>query len=339
MSVLFAATHPDRTQRLVLYAAPRYRTSTRRQPGRQRWSRVPAPARCGRALGRGRTLGAVAPSADSERDRIGRGDPPALGRQPADGAARCSAWHRDRRRDVLPSVRVPTLVLHRTSEFKPVEHGALPRPSRFPARGWSNFPGQTTFPYGDAEVVDEIEEFLTGARHAPTTRSGPHDGAVHGHRRLDGTAAALGDARWRELLERHDDHARGARALPGPRGQDDRRRLPRDLRRTGARIRCARAIAIGCGHSGIEVRAGLHTGECELVGDDIGGMAVNIGARVGALAVPSEVLVSSTVKDLVVGSGSRSSDRGAQRAQGRPRRMAPLRRGQSGDAGQQQARA
>jgi class 3 adenylate cyclase len=83
-------------------------------------------------------------------------------------------------------------------------------------------------------------------------------------------------------------------------------------------IRCARAIADQVGTLGFEVRAGLHTGECELIGDDIGGMAVNIGARIGALAGASEVLVSSTVKDLVVGSGISFSDRGARELKGVP---------------------
>ena len=83
-------------------------------------------------------------------------------------------------------------------------------------------------------------------------------------------------------------------------------------------IRCARAIADQVGSLDIEVRAGLHTGECELIGDDIGGMAVNIGARIGALAGANEVLVSSTVKDLVVGSGISFSDRGAHELKGVP---------------------
>ncbi len=91
-------------------------------------------------------------------------------------------------------------------------------------------------------------------------------------------------------------------------------------------IRCAMAIRDAVQALGIEVRAGLHTGECEVRGDDIGGIAVHIGARVSALAGPNDVLVSSTLRDLVIGSGLEFDDRGAHRAQGRARRMAPVRR-------------
>ncbi len=91
-------------------------------------------------------------------------------------------------------------------------------------------------------------------------------------------------------------------------------------------IRCAMAIRDAVQALGIEVRAGLHTGECEVRGDDIGGIAVHIGARVSALAGPNDVLVSSTLRDLVIGSGLEFDDRGAHAAQGRARRMAPLRR-------------
>ena len=90
-------------------------------------------------------------------------------------------------------------------------------------------------------------------------------------------------------------------------------------------IRCAAAVRGRGGALGIEVRAGIHTGEVELIGDDVGGMAVNIGARIGALADPGEVLVSSTVRELVVGSGIEFDDRGAAHAEGRARRVAPLR--------------
>ena len=129
----------------------------------------------------------------------------------------------------------------------------------------------------------------------------------------------LGDARWRELVARHDELVR----------TELERHRGREVKTMGdgflatfdgpARgIRCARAIADNVRALDISVRAGLHTGECELVGDDIGGMAVNIGARIGALAGADEVLVSSTVKDLVVGSGISFADRGTQELKGVP---------------------
>ena len=182
-------------------------------------------------------------------------------------------------------------------------------------------PGADHIPfYGDADgYAEEIEEFLTGARHAP-----PPDRILTTVMFTDivgstERAAAAGDARWRELVARHDDLVR----------TELERHRGREVKTLGdgflatfdgpARgIRCARAIADNVRALDINVRAGLHTGECELVGDDIGGMAVNIGARISALAGADEVLVSSTVKDLVVGSGISFADRGTQELKGVP---------------------
>jgi class 3 adenylate cyclase len=132
-------------------------------------------------------------------------------------------------------------------------------------------------------------------------------------------AGELGDRRWRDELERHDELVR--RQLERFRG--------REVKTTGdgflatfdgpARgIRCALAINEAVRQLGIDIRAGLHTGECELRGDDVAGMAVHIGARVGAMAEAGEVLVSSTVRDLVVGSGIEFADRGATELKGVP---------------------
>ncbi|WP_456631964.1 adenylate/guanylate cyclase domain-containing protein [Bradyrhizobium sp. URHC0002] len=132
-------------------------------------------------------------------------------------------------------------------------------------------------------------------------------------------AAEIGDQRWRDLLDNH--HATIRRNLARFRGHE--------VKTTGdgflatfdgpARgVRCACAVAEEIKPLGIEVRAGLHTGECEMIGDDVGGIAVHIGARVAALASGGQVLVSSTVKDLVAGSGLRFNDRGAQSLKGIP---------------------
>jgi class 3 adenylate cyclase len=134
-----------------------------------------------------------------------------------------------------------------------------------------------------------------------------------------GLAAALGDARWRELMARHNELVRAE--LERHRG--------REIKTMGdgflatfdgpARgIRCARAIAEAVLPLQIQIRAGLNTGECELVGDDIAGLAVNVGARIGALAAAGEVLVASTVKAVVLGSGITFSDRGIHRLRGVP---------------------
>jgi len=169
------------------------------------------------------------------------------------------------------------------------------------------------------KISDAIEEFLTGA---PARVEADRMLATVLFTDIVGStekAASLGDKRWRNLLDDH--HATIRRMLARFRG--------REVKTTGdgflatfdgpARgVRCACAIADEIKSLGIEVRAGLHTGECEMIGDDVGGIAVHIGARVAALAGRSEVLVSSTVKDLVAGSGLRFNDRGTQSLKGIP---------------------
>jgi class 3 adenylate cyclase len=174
------------------------------------------------------------------------------------------------------------------------------------------------FEDGDA-VVDEIEEFLTGDRHR---REPDRVLATVLFTDIVGStkrAAELGDRRWRELLHEHDSLVR--RELERFRG--------RFVKSTGdgvlatfdgpARgIRCAGRVVECVRELGLELRAGLHTGESEVIGDDVGGLAVHIGARVSQAAGPGEVLVSSTVKDLVVGSGLEFDDRGTRELRGVP---------------------
>ncbi|KAA0273610.1 MAG: adenylate/guanylate cyclase domain-containing protein, partial [Acidobacteria bacterium] len=172
---------------------------------------------------------------------------------------------------------------------------------------------------GGDDLIDEVEEFLVGSR------------GTHGVERSlatvlftdivgsTETAARLGDRRWRDLLERHDATVRQALAVH--RGDE--------VKTTGdgflatfdgpARaIRCAIAIRDSLVTSGLAVRSGIHSGEVETIGGDVGGMAVNIGARVGALAGEGEILVSSTVRELVVGSGIGFEPRGAHELKGAP---------------------
>jgi class 3 adenylate cyclase len=179
---------------------------------------------------------------------------------------------------------------------------------------------ENLFSTGDVDAfVGEIEEFLTGTRHEREPdrmlATVMFTDIVDSTRR----AAELGDSGWRDLLQRHDGLVR--RALERHRG--------REVKRTGdgflatfdgpARgIHCAASIAEGVRSLGIDVRAGLHTGECEVMNGDVGGLAVHIGARVMACAEAGEVLVSSTVKDLVVGSGIDFQDRGSRELKGVP---------------------
>jgi len=174
---------------------------------------------------------------------------------------------------------------------------------------------------GRDEWLGEVQEFLTGVRAVPEPErilaTVLFTDIVDSTR----TAAEVGDHRWRDLLEAHQRAVRGA--LERFRG--------REVKSTGdgflatfdgpARaIRSAEAIVEACEPLGIRIRAGLHTGECEVMGDDIGGIAVHTAARVSALAGPGEVLVSRTVKDLVAGSGLEFADRGAHELKGIPDR-------------------
>lgn len=224
-------------------------------------------------------------------------------------------------RGILPAIRVPTLVVHRTGDrLIPVRHGRY-LGERIPGARYLELPGDDHLPWvGDAEtVLGEIEEFLTGARHAPepdrvlaTVLFTDIVGSTE-------RAAALGDRRWGEVLGRYYGIAR--RALAQFRGREVKT-LGDGFLATfdgpARAIRCAAAVVEAARGIGIEVRAGLHTGECEAIGEDLGGIAVHIGARVAEAAGPGEVLVSSTVKDLVVGSGFRFADRGVPALKGVP---------------------
>jgi alpha/beta hydrolase fold/Adenylate and Guanylate cyclase catalytic domain len=311
MCMLFAATYPERTAGLVLYGTYATNTKTPDNP----WGSFPAdPVELERVIEErlrdwGKPVDALgwSPGLAAERDYLEwSATSDRLGASP--GAARALARMNGAIdvRHVLPAINVPTLVLHRTGDRNcSVELG------RYLARHiagaqYMEFPGDDHSLYiGDSDaIMDEIEEFVTGARPAAepdrtlaTVLFTDIVGSIE-------HAARVGDRQWRTLLDSHHHLVR--RALSRFRG--------REIHTTGdgflatfdgpARaIRCAAAIREGVQRLGIDLRAGLHTGEIELMGADIGGLAVHIGARVAAEAGPGEVLVSSTVKDLVAGSG------------------------------------
>ena len=224
-------------------------------------------------------------------------------------------------RHVLPAIRVPTLILHSVNErFLDVE-GSRYMAAQIPGAKLVELPGADHAPWlEDADmIVSEIEEFLTGAR--PVSEPDRVLATVLFTDIVGATekAAGLGDRRWHDLLDSH--HACVRRELARFRGREI------DTAGDGflatfdgpARaVRCACAISDAVRPLGVEIRAGLHTGECEVMGEKVGGIAVHIGARVAAHARANEVLVSNTVKDLVAGSGLSFRDRGIQPLKGVP---------------------
>ncbi len=321
MSILFSATYPERTEALVLYGT--YARGTG-DPGHPWGPSSAAWAKVRQGLepwGEGRTLQILAPSiAGGELQRRLRGlyeraaASPAMARALIDAVAQMDVTH------VLPMIRVRTLVIHRSEDFIPVEGGRYIAEEIKGAR-YVELPGPDHLPWvGDAEaILDEVEEFLTGARHGPepdrmlaTVLFTDVVGSTE-------RAAALGDRRWRELLDAHHALVRGE--LERFRGREINTAGDSFLATFDGptrAIRCAEAIAEEVRTLGIEIRAGLHTGECELSGEQVRGLALHVGARIAAQAGPGEILISSTVRDLVVGSGIEFADRGIHALKGVP---------------------
>jgi class 3 adenylate cyclase len=224
-------------------------------------------------------------------------------------------------RQILPAIQAPTLVLHRRDNvLVAVENGRY-LADHIPAARFTEIPGSDYgLGIGDVDaVVDAVEEFLTGST-----------GSVDPDRNLATVlftdivgsterAAALGDARWKELLDMHDLVARRQLArYQGRLVQSTGDGLLATFDGPARAVRCALAIRDGLRGLGIEIRVGLHTGETERRGQNVGGMAVHIAARILALARPGELLVSRTVKDLVAGSALAFADRGIHRLKGVP---------------------
>jgi pimeloyl-ACP methyl ester carboxylesterase len=321
MSVLFAATYPERVTALALYGTFAKRIWSEDYP----WAPKPdARAREIEQLERDwatrMDLDQLAPSEDAAfKQRLAT-----YFRRSASPGAAVALMRMNTQidvRDVLPSIRVPTLVMHRVHDRDvSVEEGRWIA-AQIPGAKYVELPGDShTLWAGDTdEIVDELEEFLTGAR---SPRESDRVLATVLFTDIVGSterAARVGDARWREMLAAH--HAIVRRELTRYRGREI------DTAGDGffatfdgpARaIRCASAIRDGVRAIDLQVRAGLHTGECELVDGKVGGIAVHIGARVSSLAGPGEVLVSSTVKDLVAGSGIAFEDRGEHALKGIP---------------------
>lgn len=323
MSILFAAAYPERTTALITFGVFAKRLWSADYPWAPTWEqRQREIEMVERQWGGEMDLSVLTPSVAN--DGVFKRRLLAYLRRSASPGAAAALLRMNSFidvRHVLPAIRIPTLVLHRAEDRDVrVEEGRFIA-SRIPGAKFAELPGQDHIPWvGDADaVLDEIEEFLTGAR--PVSEPDRVLATVLFTDIVGSTeqAATLGDRRWRDLLERYYTLVR--RELPRFRGKEV------DTSGDGflavfdgpARaIRCAAAIRRSVSEIGCQIRAGLHTGEVELMGDNVGGIAVHIGARVAAIAGPSEVLVSSTVKDLVAGSGITFRDRGIHTLKGVP---------------------
>ena len=324
MCVLFAATYPDRASALIMVGSFARRTSAPDYP----WGPTDGAAAAfvdQMEADWGGAVGIEARSPSLVHDERYRHWWARWLRSSASPAAAATLMRMNMEidvRHVLPAVRVPTLMLHSINDrLIDIRRLALHAPLAFPARSWSSSSGIDHIPWGcDSElIVDEIEEFLTGAR--PGAEPDRVLATVLFTDIVGATerASRVGDRNWHDLLDSH--HAVVRRELEHFRGREI------DTAGDGflatfdgpARaVRCACAISKAVRALGLEIRAGLHTGECELMGGKLGGIAVHTGARVAAEAQASEVLVSSTVKDLVAGSGLSFQDRGMQRLKGIP---------------------
>ena len=222
-------------------------------------------------------------------------------------------------RHILPAIRVPTLILHRSDDERVSVAAGRYLAQYIPGAKYVELPGRDHIPtLGDTDrIVDEIEEFLTGSRTASEPDRVLATVLFTDIVDLTKRAAELGDRGWRVLRDRHDDAVR----------QELARFRGREVKTLGdgflatfdgpARaVRCASAIIGRVRPLGMDVRSGLHTGEIEIQRGDVGGIAVHIAARVVGLAGTGEVLVSGTVRDLVAGSGLRFQDRGSHAAKG-----------------------
>jgi pimeloyl-ACP methyl ester carboxylesterase len=321
MCVLFAATYPERTTAVVVYGS----YAKRQDPdddypwAATREERAAYATEVERTWGEEGDLGKLAPHADEAFARWWG----ARGRAAASpGAARDLILVNSSIdvRDVLPAVRVPALVLHRTGDLDSQAAEGRYIAERIPGGRFVELPGDDHLPWIDSDqILDEVEEFLTGARRGPA-----HDrvlatvlftDVVHSTDR----AVEVGDRAWRDLLARHDAMvtdvvARYGGTVVDTAGDGLLARFDgpaRSVRAAGAIISAMRGL-------GLEVRAGVHTGEVELTADGIAGIAVHVGSRISALAGPGQVLVSSTVKDLVAGSGLEFTDAGETELRGVP---------------------
>lgn len=321
--MLLAATYPERVSALILYGTyARWLRADDYPAGMPPEVADPFRRWVSEVWGTGRTIDGFLPSASQDETLVRE-----WARVERTGASKAAIdallgmWMQTDVRDILSSIRVPTLIIHRMDDIQfRVGHGRY-LAEHIPGAKYLESPGDAHLWMGEDLNIfpGEIEEFVTGGRAAP-----PPDRVLATVLFTDivgstSMASDLGDRAWRELLDRHDRTVQ--RQLDKFGG--------RSFKNTGDGVAAvfdgpARAVTCACAirdvlrPMGIEIRAGLHTGEVELRGRDVSGMAVHIAARVAQVAQAGEAFVSSTVRDLVIGSGLKFDDHGAHRLKGVP---------------------
>jgi len=323
MSALFAATYPERTKALIMYGSYAKRVWSADYP----WAPTPEQRQVvfdaiKNGWGGVVDLNTLAPGAmNDERFKQWWAAYLRHSASPADALALAKMNTMIDIRHILPAIHVPTLILHRTGDLDIAVEGSRYMVQQIPNAKLVELAGDDHLPWvGDAEkLLNEIEIFLTGELHASESDRILATCLFTDIVGSTEAAQSLGDERWKNLLQSHNEVVRNQ--LIHYKG--------REIKTTGdgflatfdgpARaLRCACAIRDELRHLGIEIRAGLHTGECEIIEDDISGIAVHIAARIMSKAMPGEVLCSSTVKDLVAGSGIQFEKKGLFSLKGIP---------------------
>ena len=308
IAALFAATHPDLVRRLILYGtfarglmAEDYPFAIDQPTADDFTEAIRA------AWGEAVSLTVLGPDRmDDVELRRWWGRFERMSASPGTAASVFELNTRMDMREVLPSIHVPTLVVHRVGDMLPIE-GARYTAERIPDARLVELPGADHWPWlaGGDDVLEPVEEFVTGKRSAPqpdrilaTVLFSDIVGST-------ARASEIGDTEWRHVLMRHDSLVREAiekerGVIVKPTGDGAVARFDRPT----AAVEAAREIAAALpDRLGLEARVGVHTGEIELLEDDVAGMTVHVAARIGALAGPGQVLVSRTVRDLILGSG------------------------------------
>jgi class 3 adenylate cyclase/pimeloyl-ACP methyl ester carboxylesterase len=321
MACLFAATYPERTTALVLFqpASKGAGDPDEAVVTEEEWGRDLAEVRerWGTQEFSDEMLAEIAPSlAANEDDRAWFANWVRVGASPAAAYALNRIYAETDLRDVLPAIRVPTLLLYRGSMEKP----ARMVQERIPDAQLVRIPGDEFWGiFLSPEIPTEIERFLSGAKEAAEPDRVLLTVLFTDLVSATARAVELGDSAWRDLLARHHEIIRREITLYRGREVDTAGDgLFATFDGPARAIRCADAIRSGLRDLQLDVRVGVHTGECELVGDKPAGIAVHTGARIAAAADGGEILVSSTVKDLVSGSGISFDDRGMHELKGVP---------------------